>query len=242
MHPQQSMMIFKIIGQIEQLVTNSPQPRMGGANKRIVQIDEILDLLGDLKATIPEDIRRANSIAVEAESMIESAQEQADEIIHNARLQEYEILQQAQMQAEKIHADAEAAFEARVYSEDVHKQAVVWAEQLTTEARNNAQTIYNASKQYADDVLSDLQRYLMEYHSLVQQNREELNITADTRRQTASTQDANVKRGAYEPDEQEEEYWDDEEEQTAGPLKQFFSRLGRKAKEESEEYDVDVEE
>ena len=53
----QNMQIFTIIGQIEDMVENSPRPKIGGANKRVIDVEEMMDLLGDLKVTIPEDIR-----------------------------------------------------------------------------------------------------------------------------------------------------------------------------------------
>ena len=65
------MQIFTVIGQIEDLVENSPRPKINGATKRIIDIEEMMDLLGDLKVTIPSDIQRANSVIVDAQSMIE---------------------------------------------------------------------------------------------------------------------------------------------------------------------------
>ena len=66
----QNMQIFTIIGQIEDMVENSPRPKIGGANKRVIDVEEMMDLLGDLKVTIPEDIRRAICFIVDAMAMI----------------------------------------------------------------------------------------------------------------------------------------------------------------------------
>ena len=77
----QNMQIFTIIGQIEDMVENSPRPKIGGANKRVIDVEEMMDLLGDLKVTIPEDIRRANSVIVDAQSMIDNADEHARDVI-----------------------------------------------------------------------------------------------------------------------------------------------------------------
>lgn len=64
----QNMQIFTIIGQLEDLIETSPRPKIGGgANKRLVSADEMMDLIGDLKVTIPEDIRRANSVIIDSQ-------------------------------------------------------------------------------------------------------------------------------------------------------------------------------
>ena len=91
----QNMQIFTIIGQIEDMVENSPRPKIGGANKRVIDVEEMMDLLGDLKVTIPEDIRRANSVIVDAQSMIDNADEHARDVVS-----------QAETDGEKIVADA----------------------------------------------------------------------------------------------------------------------------------------
>ena len=66
----QIMQIFTIIGQLEDMIERSPRPKLGnGANKRVIDAEEMIDLLGDLKVTIPEDIRRANRMMY-AESLL----------------------------------------------------------------------------------------------------------------------------------------------------------------------------
>ena len=70
----QNLKIYDIIDQLEDLIENSPKPKLSGsATKRTVDVEEVFDLLGDLKTTIPEDIRRANSLMIEAQNTIDSA-------------------------------------------------------------------------------------------------------------------------------------------------------------------------
>lgn len=85
MSTNQTMQIFSIISQIEQVVENSPRPKLGGNTKRVVDVDEIYDLLGDLKVTIPEDIRRANSVLIDADNVVAHAEEHAGELVAEAQ-------------------------------------------------------------------------------------------------------------------------------------------------------------
>lgn len=50
----QTMKIYSIIARIEEELEESPRTKFGGSsNKRVVEIDRLFDLLGDLKVTIP---------------------------------------------------------------------------------------------------------------------------------------------------------------------------------------------
>lgn len=184
---QESLKIFGIISQIEQALEASPKPRMGGGNKRTVDIDDIFDLLGDLKVTIPEDIRRANSILIEQESMLTHAGEEADEVIAQAQLEAQNMRQQAQQEMEETRAkaqeelmasreQAEREFESRVADHAVLTEAKRRAELLQQHAEHNANVVYYGAKQYADEILQDVQRYLTQYGAMIDQNRAELGV------------------------------------------------------------------
>ena len=83
----QNMQIFTIIGQLEELVESRHKPKTGGGgNKRVISADELMDLLGDLKVTIPEDIRRANSVIIESQTMIDNAEEHARDVVAKAQM------------------------------------------------------------------------------------------------------------------------------------------------------------
>ena len=77
MSSAQTMKIFSIINRIKQELEESPRSKFGGTNKRVVEVDRLLDLLEDLKVVIPEDIRRATGIISEAENTIADAKESA---------------------------------------------------------------------------------------------------------------------------------------------------------------------
>ena len=107
----QNMQIFTIIGQIEDMVENSPRPKIGGANKRVLDVEEMMDLLGDLKVTIPEDIRRANSVIVDAQSMIDNADEHARDVVSQAETDGEKIVADAKQKAADIIEKARSEYE-----------------------------------------------------------------------------------------------------------------------------------
>ncbi len=162
---EQSLRIFTVLSQIEQVLESAPRQKFSSGNRRIVDVDELYDLLGDLKVTIPEDIRRANSVLIEADTLLDHANQEA-----------VDIVEQAQREAAKIRLLAEEEFEARVAEDKVSQEVQRRAELLQQHAERNATIVYNGAKQYADEILMDVQRYLMEYHHMVAQNRAELGV------------------------------------------------------------------
>ena len=170
------MKIFSIINRIKQELEESPRSKFGGTNKRVVEVDRLLDLLEDLKVVIPEDIRRATGILSEAENTIADAKESAVEIVEQAHQEADTILGQAQAHADGIRADAQAEFDHRVGESEVYKEAFTRASGIAAEAEENATAIYNGARKYADEILVDLQRYLAEYHQMIEVNRKELGV------------------------------------------------------------------
>ena len=176
MSSAQTMKIFSIINRIKQELEESPRSKFGGTNKRVVEVDRLLDLLEDLKVVIPEDIRRATGIISEAENTIADAKENAIEIVEQAHQEADTVLGQAQAQADGIRADAQAEFDHRVGESEVYKEAFTRASGIAAEAEENATAIYNGARKYADEILVDLQRYLAEYHQMIEANRKELGV------------------------------------------------------------------
>lgn len=173
---RQSLRIFTIISQIEQLIESAPRPKFGGGGRRLIDMDEIFDLIGDLKVTIPEDIRRANSVLIEADTLLEHANNEAYDLVDNAQHNADELLSQAEAEAAHLRSLADQEFEARVSEDKVLLEVQRRAEMLQEYAERNANIVYDGAKQYADDILIDVQQYLLEYHSMVEKNRAELGI------------------------------------------------------------------
>lgn len=173
---EQSMQIYGIISQIEQMIEESPHPKFGGSAKRIVDMEELLDLLGDLKATIPEDLRRANSLLVDSDTMLENARENAEELVLNARKEAEDVIKNANAQAERMLRDAETEFEQRVSDHEILQEAQRRAQLLAKKAEANAIIVYDGAKQYADEVLADIQKFLNNYQNSIMANRRELDV------------------------------------------------------------------
>lgn len=177
MNGVQTMKIFSIISKIEQLVEGSPKPKFSNAgNRRIVDADELGVLLEDLRATIPENIRKASSIIAEKDNILRDANEQADQIVEEAHKEADDLHAQAQEAAENVYNQAVAEYEALVSENSVYQAALKRAEDLQRAAEDNADSICSGARGYADDILADVQRYLNDYMKMINGNREELDV------------------------------------------------------------------
>lgn len=175
----QNLKIYDIIEQLEDLVENSPKPKLGGsATKRTVDVEEVFDLLGDLKTTIPEDIRRANSMMIEAQNTIDDAEETARDTIEAANNKADAIIAEAQNKANLVLEKAREEYERLIAEDEIYQEAQKRAQLLAAKAEYNANEIFESAKTYADDILADLDRFLGEYRNLVGVNRSDLGARA----------------------------------------------------------------
>lgn len=240
----QNMQIFTVIGQIEDLVENSPRPKINGATKRIIDIEEMMDLLGDLKVTIPSDIQRANSVIVDAQSMIDNADEHARNVVNEAEASSERIIADAHANASAIIEKAHAEYERLVSEDEIYQEAQRRAKLLAQKAEANASMVFENAKCYADDVLKDLENFLNEYRQLVAINRKDLDarVNAQTA-QAEPEQIQNVNQQAQDAFNVSEQV--KEEPNKGGRVSKLKAKLLEDIDEyedEEEEYDDDEEE
>ena len=174
------------ISELEEIIESSPAPRFGGnSDRRVVDIEEIYNLLGDLKVTIPEDARKADSIISDAKNITAKAENYATELVNNAQaradgmISEAEsrrdsIIATAEANASSIIAEAEAKREEILDEHDITLEAQRRADLLQRKAEYNAKNVYENAKSYADDVLGSLMRFLDDYYAMVETNRNDL--------------------------------------------------------------------
>lgn len=146
------MRILEFIQMLEDEIQQSPKPRIGSGNRRIVDCDRMLDLLGDMKVMIPEEIRSAQTVLNEKKGILEDANIQAASIMATARVQ-----------AERL-----------VAREPVITEAKKRAQNIIDQAEDNALNITQSTRNYAHEVLGETQRFLRDYIDAIDKSRVEL--------------------------------------------------------------------
>ena len=102
--------------------------------------EEIYDLLDQMRATIPEEIKQARWIVKERQEMLAEAKREAERVVKEARDQQARLIS----------------------DEEVYKQAERAAEEIIEDARETERSIRLGAEDYADEILSTLEVNLAE--------------------------------------------------------------------------------
>ncbi len=144
------MDVLVLIDKLDDLIHNAkPFPLTDQVR---VDKEEIYDLLDQMRATIPEEIKQARWIVKERQEMLAEAKREAERIVKDAR-EEQERL---------------------VSEEDVVKQAENQADDIIEEARAREREIRLGAEDYADDILNTLEVNLEKFLAAVQRGRDRL--------------------------------------------------------------------
>jgi cell division septum initiation protein DivIVA len=117
-----------------------------------VDKEEIYDLLDQMRATIPEEIKQARWIVKERQEMLAEAKREAERVVKEGRERQ-----------ERLISD-----------EEIVKAAERAAEDIVEDARAHEREIRLGAEDYADEILDTLETNLSKFIAAVQRGRERL--------------------------------------------------------------------
>ncbi len=117
-----------------------------------VDKEEIYDILDQMRATIPEEIKQARWIVKERQEMLAEAKREAERIVKEARDEQTRLIS----------------------SQEVVKQAERQADEIIEDARAREREIRLGAEDYADDILNTLEVNLSKFIAAVQRGRDRL--------------------------------------------------------------------
>lgn len=141
------MEAMELLDQLEDLIEGSKAVPIVG--KAMIDKDEILDIIQELRIKMPDDLKQAKWIKGERQRILLEAQKEATTIIKSAE--------------DKIIS--------MINENEITKKANEAAEEIVKNANNRAREIRNATKQYIDDALSDSEKVLERTLSTLRDNR-----------------------------------------------------------------------
>ena len=110
--------------------------------------DEMLDLLDELKAQIPGDIKRAQELLSAREKFIDDAKREAERIVR-----------EAEQEAKKKIANSEVSQAARDQ-----------ARKILSQAEDNSRQLFQMASAYAEDVMSRTEEFMQSGLDSVKEN------------------------------------------------------------------------
>jgi cell division septum initiation protein DivIVA len=144
------MDVLVLIDKLDDLVHNAKQVPL--TDQVRVDREEIYELLDQMRATIPEEIKQARWIVKERQEMLAEAKREAERIVKEGRERQ-----------ERLIAD-----------EEIVKAAERAAEDIIEDARSHEREIRLGAEDYADEILDTLETNLTKFITAVQRGRERL--------------------------------------------------------------------
>ena len=144
------MDVLVLIDKLDDLIHNARSVPL--TDSVMIDREEIYDILDQMRATIPEEIKQARWIVKERQEMLAEAKREAERIVKEARER------QAQLVSEQ----------------EVTKQAERAAEDIIEDARGREREIRLGAEDYADEMLANLEVNLGKLLTSVQRGRDRL--------------------------------------------------------------------
>ena len=144
------MDVLVLIDKLDDLVHNAKAVPL--TDQVRIDREEIYEILDQMRATIPEEIKQARWIVKERQEMLAEAKKEAERIIRDARERQDRL----------------------VGEEEVTKQAERAAEDIIEDARAREREIRLGAEDYADEILNTLEINLQKFLAAVQRGRDRL--------------------------------------------------------------------
>lgn len=164
--------LYETVDELTTVIENARSVPM--SSSCMVPRDHVLDLLDDLRESLPEDVQAAGAIVEqrteilqqaqaeaerlttqtrdEAEHLLEAGQRQRDELLGVARRQRDEIIAQAQADAEQILLEAEGEAEVLIDDGRRRREAMIAEAQAEHERLITETEVYRTAVARADDL------------------------------------------------------------------------------------------
>lgn len=164
--------LYETVDELTTVIENARSVPMSGSC--MVPRDHVLDLLDDLRESLPEDVQAAGAIVEqrteilqqaqaeaerlttvtreESEALLAQSRRQRDELLGVARRQRDELLEQAQADAEQLLVDAEAEAERLLAEARAHREVMLVAAQEEHERLITETEVYRGAVTRADEL------------------------------------------------------------------------------------------
>lgn len=144
------MEIFTLLENIEDILDKSKNVPF--SNKTMVDKEEILEIISELRLKLPEELKQAKWIKEERQRILVEAQKEADDIVK----------------------EAENRIISMIDEHEITKKAYEKKAEIIETANEMSREISKGTKDYADNVLNGIEVALQEALKIIQNNRSEL--------------------------------------------------------------------
>ena len=140
--------VSRLIDMLYEHIENAKSPALK-PNMSMVDRDEMLDLLDELRAQLPVEIKRAQELLAAREKFVDDAKRDVDR-----------MMRQAELEAKTKVSDSEVLYAAKEK-----------ARQIVAKAEDRSRQLYQVANEYAEDALARTEEAVRAALEEVQQSR-----------------------------------------------------------------------
>jgi vacuolar-type H+-ATPase subunit H len=154
--------ILKLLDSLEELAENTQSffGRAWGLN-----LEEFHMLTNKIRASLPDEVRRASRVANDSDKIVSAAKEEAGLIVEQANEEAARIVEEARQMAAKL-----------VDTSEINRMAKAQAQEIMANAESAAREIKRGADEYAREVLASVENHLASVLGTLQKGREKLDM------------------------------------------------------------------
>ena len=143
------MDILKLLNELERLIEE--QKTLMGITYNF-HPDDFLDITNKIRATLPEEVKRASRVTAESDKIVDGARETAEQTLDEATSEADQIIRESRANAERMLREAEA------HSNKMTLAAEATSKQTVDESRLRAEKMLSDAHQQAEKMAADAVR------------------------------------------------------------------------------------
>lgn len=158
--------ILKLLDGLEELAENAYSffGRAWG-----VDLEEFHMLTNKVRASLPDEVRRASRVANDSDKIVSAAKEEAAVITERATEESNRVVEEARQMAAKL-----------IDTSEINRLAKAQAQDIMSNAETASRDIRRGADEYAREVLSAVESHLANVMGTLQKGREKLEVRIST--------------------------------------------------------------
>lgn len=154
--------ILRLLDRLEELSENA---RCYFGRAWGLDLEEFHMLTNKIRASLPDEVRRASRVASDSDKIVSSAKQEAEQIIEQAKAEAERIVEEARQMAAKL-----------IDTSEINRLAKSQAQEIMSRAEADAREVRRGADEYAREVLAAIENHLAKVMGTLQKGREKLEM------------------------------------------------------------------
>ncbi len=165
--------MMELFEELESMIKNASS--IPFSQKCAIDKEDVLSIISEIKAIIPEEVKQADWINKERHKLINDAKQEAAQLVEQANKEAENIREEYNKNIEELKKKSDDMVKAYVESSDPVSLAEEKASEIIKKAENFATEIKLGSIEYAENVLTTVEYNLKDILQEVARDKAELN-------------------------------------------------------------------